>query len=146
MTSSSSATKRPASLKSLLRSLVDWGWRPPLWAVPFALFFGTLGGARPSDYLSAYQFSLVFSFCVGAALRGARLFIRRFYHCEPGEIQARPAWLTGPIYAFSSLSGAFAAAVIIHFTLEPRLLGNPQSIAATVLFTLLFCALFMGIN
>jgi hypothetical protein len=39
--------RRPA----LLRALLDAVWQAPLWAIPFALFFGTMFGGRPQSYL-----------------------------------------------------------------------------------------------
>jgi hypothetical protein len=44
-------------LRSLLRAL----WQQPLWAIPFALFFGILNNVRASGWLSMYGIALLFT-------------------------------------------------------------------------------------
>ncbi len=41
--------------------------------------------------------------------------------------------------------GSFLAAIIAHFTLLPGWLGSPRAILLLTMFTLIFCALIMGI-
>src|SRR5262245_61758310 len=44
------------------RSFVRMLLQTPLWAVPFAIFFGTLSGSSLKAYAGAYVFSLVFAY------------------------------------------------------------------------------------
>lgn len=44
---------------SLGREALGLLWKPFVWAIPFALFFGTLYGATREDYTGAFVASLV---------------------------------------------------------------------------------------
>ena len=53
---------------TLLQRLWAAAWQQPLWAIPFALFFGLLYGGRWESFVVAYKFSLVYAYCIRIAL------------------------------------------------------------------------------
>src|SRR2546428_674202 len=59
---------RPKRPPSPWLSLLGLLWRQPLYAVPFAIFFGTLNGASRAIYVLAYVVSLFFAYAIGLAL------------------------------------------------------------------------------
>src|SRR6266545_4956677 len=129
-----------------LRALLDWLWQQPLWAVPFALFFGTIFGSRPADYWLCYKLSLVFGYAIGLWLWFMKQFIRprlvRRAIADGREHNVlHGAWIAG-----GCLAASYLAAFIIHRTLLPGFLGNPRAFAISGMYTLLFATLFGGIQ
>jgi hypothetical protein len=43
------------------RALVRIAWEAPLWALPFAAFFGMVYGGRPRAFTAAYPIALTFA-------------------------------------------------------------------------------------
>jgi sensor histidine kinase YesM len=116
-------------------------WRQALWAVPFALFFGLLsdhgGGWR--TYAIAFRISLVFSYAIGIALWVTRfVLVPRLHTGSPLRI--------GLAYGVSTLLGSYVAAVVVHVLVFPGFLGTPRNVLVSGIFTLLFFALFSGIQ
>ena len=118
-------------------------WRQPIFAIPFALFFGTLFGRGSEGYLDAFKFSLVFTYLVGLAIWGVTHFLVPRLSLEEGGTRA--VWLITSIYTGASFIGSVVAALLIHFFLMPGFLGSGRSIAIMSMFSLLFAALAMGI-
>ncbi len=131
---SDSTPKRP--LRGLLRMLIV----QPLWAVPFALFFGTLFGASLGSFLQAYKMSLVFALSIGSAMWVTTYFIEPRLRVDEDSDDA--GWWVGAWYMGMAVVGSYAAGIIIHFTLMPGFLGSWRSIAISTMFTLIFVALF----
>ncbi len=134
-------TNRRPPLADLLLTLL----RQPLWALPFAFFFGTIFGARWRTYVQAYQVSLVFSLTIGLALWAVKHFL------EPRLVRWMPrgrdlGLRIGTAYTLSALAASYIAAYLIHFTVMPGFMGSPRSVLIATLYTLLFVALFGGIN
>ena len=50
-------------------------WQQPLYAIPFALFFGVLYGGSRLDFVTAYKFSLVFAYTIRLALELLEFFV-----------------------------------------------------------------------
>jgi signal transduction histidine kinase len=117
----------------------------PLWAMPFALFFGLMMGGTWPVYLTAFRISLVFSSCVGLSLWAVKHFVEpRLRGRAP---QGRDLGLRiGLTYAAGSLLASYVAATIVHFGVLPGFLGTTRSFLMDTMFTLLFVALFSGIN
>ena len=131
---------RPQPVPSLWRLLLF----TPLWAVPFALFFGTVFGARWATYRLAYLDSLVFAFCIRLALLVAARWI---VPALPIERTDR-AWLPiSAVHVVAAMVGSFAGAFTIHWFLQPGFLGNGGGLALLMvaMWSLLFSALFTGI-
>ena len=130
---------------SLSRALLSTLWQQPLYAIPFALFFGTLYGARFEAYVTAFKLSLVFAFTirlsiVALVIWGLPVLRRRFPH--GGRL---PIGIEGPSYAAASIVGSGVAALIIHRFLLPGFLGSPRAIAVSGAYTVLFTITFSGI-
>jgi two-component sensor histidine kinase len=121
-------------------------WRQPLWAIPFALFFGTMFGSGFASYVLAYKMSLVFAYLIGLGLWVAHyIVLRDYYACDEMERET-PVLRLVITYSACSLVPAYIASAIIHFTLMPGFLGGPRQVAVSGMFTLLFTALFSGIS
>jgi LytS/YehU family sensor histidine kinase len=138
---SSAKTKRPRTpLQGFLRLLI----MQPLWAIPFALFFGTIFGGVREAYVQSFYVSLVFSFCIGTTIWAVHHFgqpaIARRVEGTPNE------WQIGAAYALAAIVASYVAAVIVHLWVMPGFLGSPRAVVTSGMFTLLFVALFTGIN
>ena len=133
---------KPARKRSLLPRLLRILWQQPLWAIPFALFFGTVFGEGPGSYWRAYKISLVFAFTIGIAIHGVEHFI-----VGPRRADRRrfPLWLEILTFTGSSLLASYLASIIAHFTVAPGMLGSARSIATTGMFGLLFTLLITGL-
>jgi two-component sensor histidine kinase len=117
----------------------------PLWAIPFAIFFGTLYGPGSwSGYVLAYQISLVFAYAIGFAIWVvASIIVPRI---ESGGGGVGLGVQIGLCFVSASLVGSYVASFIVHFTLLPGFMGSWRSIAVSGMFSLLFAALFGGIS
>jgi serine phosphatase RsbU (regulator of sigma subunit) len=129
-------------LRSFLRMIVV----QPLWAVPFAVFFGTIfGGATWRGYLQAYKLSLIFAVCIGVALWGLScLVLPRLRHGD-GRSRALPLWAEVTSYLVTSILASYVAAVIVHLGVLPGFLGGARQVAISGMFALLFSSLGVGI-
>jgi two-component sensor histidine kinase len=129
-------------LQGLWRTL----WRSPLYAIPFALFFGTLYGPSRDAYVGAYLVSLIFALSIGLCIWANRSFVMpRLLDCEaPGASRAQLQ--VGLSFFAAAVIGSYAAAIIVHFTLVPEFLGSGRSWAISGMYTLLFFGLIGGIN
>ncbi|MEO5616471.1 MAG: histidine kinase [Candidatus Eisenbacteria bacterium] len=133
------ANRKPAN-RSPARGLLRIAISQFLWAIPFALFFGTLFGSTPGAYLHAYKMSLVFAFTIGLFLWVTTHFIEP--RLGPDEEADTGGWVVGSWYVGMAVFGSYLAAVIIHFTVEPGFLGSWRSLAVSTMFTMIFVGLF----
>src|SRR5262245_44638942 len=91
---------------------------PFLWAIPFALFFGTLYGRGWSGYGRAYVISLVFA----AVIRLATVLVEHVL--VPRFVPRRPdgshGWLPeSALYFVATVGGSFVAAFLVDWLLLP---------------------------
>jgi sensor histidine kinase YesM len=121
-------------------------WRQPLWAILFALFFGTLYGGGAFTYWLAYKISVVFAYAIGHAIWFTAYFIEPRCRDPLGEDVEPGDWRIGAWYVGMATLGSFVAAILVHFFLFRGFLDNWRSWVASGLYTLLFVALFTGIN
>jgi serine phosphatase RsbU (regulator of sigma subunit) len=120
-------------------------WQQPLYAIPFAVFFGLLfGGGEWSSYVRAYKISLVFAYTIGFSVWATEAFLMSRYRPEGGPRRI-PLW--GEILTFMGVSivASMLASVIAHFTFMPGMLGGVRGVLLTVMFTFLFAGLVTGI-
>lgn len=133
--------RKPRALASLVKRLL---WTP-LTAIPFALFFGTLMGRGPSDYVGAYLISLIMALGISLTLWATEFGLmpqlekRRIV--EPDS----PGFVFAIYYVVAAMIGTYLSALLIHFTIYPQLLATARSIVVMGMFALLFAALFTGI-
>ncbi len=128
--------------RSALQQLGTIAWRTPLWSIPTALFFGTLFGDRGwTSYWFAYQLSMVFGFIINVCIWALESFVLPRQRCE----ETGRGWQIPIYYAVAALIGSYIAAIIIHFTLMPGLMGSARSMVIVGMFSLLFTGLIGGI-
>jgi len=130
-------------VQSGLRGLLRMLWRQPLWAIPFALFFGTMfGHGKLRDYWGAYQISLIFAYVIGLVIWAIETFIagpRR------GNRRAFPLWVEILCFTAGSLIASYLAAIVTSLTLMPDMLRGGRAIAMVGMFGLIFSVLVTAI-
>ena len=117
---------------------------PLLWAIPFALFFGTLYHADLGGYGWAYLVSLVFAAVIrGATVIAERVLVPRLRARAP---DGASRWLPeAAIYLVVSVSASFLAAAIVNQFLVPGFLGSPRAWLISGMFATTFSILVGGI-
>ena len=141
MTGMRNAVALPVPRPRLLVSLVV---APALWAVPFALFFGTLYNADLRGYGWAYVVSLVFALVIRAATVLAERVLVPWLRLREPERTKR--WLPeAAIYLVVSVSASVLAAAIVNQFLVPGFLGSPRAWLISGMFALAFSVLVGGI-
>ncbi len=148
VTIASSPPRRPRRNPRALRGFLEVLWRQPLWAVPFALFFGLLNdsGRGWPTYVLSYELSLVFAYSIGLALWGVGCFVAPRLQADTAGSPESATLRIGMAYSAGALIASYVAAFVIHRTIVPGFLGSPHRVIESGLFTLLFCALFAGIS
>lgn len=130
--------------RSLGRGLLDVAWKTPLWAIPFALFFGTLFGAAWDDYVESYAIALVFSYLISTSVflvgRYAVPRVRR--GARPGGY---PMVRVGALFGVASFAASLVAALVVDRFVHPGFLHGSNAWRSTALFSLLFTILVGGI-
>ncbi len=126
--------KAPSFLGILLYS--------PLWAVPFALFFGFLSGGSLGHYILSYKISLLFTVVIRVTIYSTARWLVPALRVP----QSDEAWLPiAAIYLATSLLSTYVSAYLTQRFLLHEFFGGTRGIVATGLFGLLFSLLFMGI-
>jgi len=129
---------------SLGRRMWKTLWQQPLYAIPFALFFGTIYGGNWSTYFMAYRFSLIFAYTIRIVLELVEVFVLPRFR-QGGPSGRVPLRIEIAMYAVFSIGASYVAAAIIHFTLLPGMLGSARSVLINGAFALVFSLLFGGI-
>lgn len=124
--------------------------RPFLLTLPFAIFFLVVNrGARGSfleSFFGYYVVSLVFSLCVNTAVEAnMKWVVPRLPAGSPADGAPRSHALEIASYAVASLLASVAAAILLHYTLVPDMLGSVGAVARVAMFALLFTAGFLGV-
>ena len=116
------------------------------WAVPFALFFGTMFGATWPTYVLAYKMAVVFSYCIGSGIWAVQRFFIPCRVIPLAEPHGRHVLDIGLYICGAAIISSYVAALIVHLTIYPQFLGSVRAVVISGMFTLLFTALFGGIN
>lgn len=120
--------------------------RPTLLSVPFALFFMIIEGGKFSQLGSYYLVTLIFAFAVTAATQANGAWVVPRLPTVATETGTSPSMaLHIGSYAVASVLGSLAAAIALHFTIMPQMLGSARAVAQVLVFALLFTALFLGV-
>jgi signal transduction histidine kinase len=128
-------TRRPPSFASTV--LLS-----PLWAVPFALFFGTLTGSSLEAYLVSYRIALAFTFVIRFALYATARWIVPALRIPIAD----EAWLPiSATYMTMCVLASYAAAFVVQRWVEPGFAGGGRGLVAIGLWGLLFTLLFTGL-
>ena len=126
--------KTPSFLSILLYS--------PLWALPFALFFGFLSGGTLGHYILSYKIALLFTVVIRATIYATARWLVPMFRVP----QSDEAWLPiAIIYLATSMLSTYASAYLTQHFLLRDFFGGTRGIVATGLYGLLFSLLFMGI-
>ncbi len=132
----------PAS--GLGRSLITALWQQPIYAVGFALFFGTLYGATREAFWIAFKVSLIFAFIIRVALIALKHWglpwLRRRFGGRPLPIR-----IEAPAYLVASVSGSYLAAALINAFMLPGFLGSPLAVARSGAYAVLFTVTIGGV-
>lgn len=137
----SDASRGPGIMRSFWRAL----WQAPLWAAPFALFFGTLGNGSLKGFAGAYGIALTFSTIIltcNWALRSVAMPILR---------RVIPEWrprvrMLVAAYFLTSMSGSLLAAMTVHLYVRPGFLDSLQAIVVWGMFSILFIGLILSLS
>lgn len=126
------------------RLLVSLLFAPLLWAVPFALFFGTLYGGGWDTYLSAYYISLVFAVVIrGATVLAERIILPRLWsRAGSGRY---PLLMSAATYMVACVGASYVAAFIVDRFLYKGFLGSPRAWLISGMFAVAFTLLVGGI-
>jgi signal transduction histidine kinase len=132
---------RAGSLPAALLRLL---WAQPIWAIPFALFFGTIYGPSLAMYWHSYKASLVYAYMIGLTITLLEILIM------PGLRRRRrfgrlPLALDIALFAVAAVLGSYAAAAILHFTFMPGMLGSTRSVLQSGLYAMVFAVLIGGV-
>jgi len=139
-----SRARRPATPRTSLLSVL---WRGPLYAIPFALFFGMLMGGSWAALVGVYKVSLIFTYTNGLMTWAVRWFvIPALGRGDTQLTKQRKILRDVACYFAAALVGSLTAALIIHLTIFPGFLGSPRQFAVLGMFTLLFAAVFIGVS
>ncbi len=131
----------PRQRSNLLVSLL---FAPLLWAVPFALFFGTLYGAGWASYRGAYVVSLVFAAVIRSATVAAEyLLLPRLRRRTSGSRQ--PWLLDASVYMAVSVTASYLAAFLVDRFLMRGFMGSPRAWLVSGMFAVAFSLLVGGI-
>jgi two-component system, LytTR family, sensor kinase len=137
-------TRRPN--RNALAGLAGLAWKQPLYAAPFALFFGLMYGHGARGFLLAYEISLAFAYLIGLGVWTAMHVVVPRLNLPAYDSGAGAVWLEAAVYASLVMAGAYAGALVAHLWIMPGFLGGPRAIAITGMYTLIFCGLFSALS
>ena len=118
---------------------------PILWAVPFALFFGTLYSRGLGGYGWAYVVSLVFAVVIRGAIALAERFVVPILRRRGGAEGRYPWVLDAAVYAGVSVGASFVAAILVDRFIVRGFLGSPRAWLVSGMFAVAFTVLVGGI-
>ncbi len=144
MTRSRSAATPPVELEErrvpLLRRFWNTLWQQPLWAIPFALFFGLLYGGSPRSFLISFKISLVYAYCIRVSLELLEAFVLPAIQRSRPD-RRLPLWVGIAAYTVTAILGSYIAALIV----QPNMYGSARSMLINGAYALIFSTLFGGI-
>jgi signal transduction histidine kinase len=132
-------------LMNLIRAIARSALLIVLWAVPFALFFGTLYGGGLSSYGWAYVVSLVFATTIRGAIGLAEQLVVPRLRRRAGAAVQYPWMLDAAVYMGVSVTASYLAAFIVDRFLIHGFLGSPRAWVVSGMFAIAFSLLVGGI-
>ena len=131
-----------------LQGLVRLSWAQPLWAVPFALFFGLINerGRGPEIYLLAYKVAVVMAYTIGLALWGVEHYVMPRVRRDSSDPARAPEWRIGATYVAVAVAASYVGFLIVHVFFLPEFLISGRSWLISGLYSLVFSGLFGGLS
>ncbi len=114
----------------------------PLWALPFALFFGTIFGGHWGQYRMSFSVALVYTLVIRVAIWATGRWLVPALNLPERDASWLP--LAG-LYMGVSLAASLLAAEIVNVFLLHDFMRDLRGLAVVFLYALLFAGLFMGI-
>ncbi len=131
----------PITFSSVLRLFL----RQTVVAAPFGIFFAILFGKGISDFLPFFGVSLIFAYTIGTTIMLNRVFVLpRIIGAASAEGGSALIIEVGS-YALAAMIGSVAAGTIVETTIQKGIFTSARGISMFIAFTLLFCALFLGL-
>jgi serine phosphatase RsbU (regulator of sigma subunit) len=128
-----------------LRRVLSFLVRQTVLAAPFGVFFSILFGKGISDFWPFFLVSLIFAYMIGiTVVLNRALILPRIVGAASAEGGSALIIEIGS-YAVAAMLGSVAAAAIVETTIQKGIFTSPRGISMFVSFTLLFCALFLGL-
>ena len=137
--------KRRKNARGSLANLVPLIWKQPLYALPFALFFGFIYGHGWRGYLLALEVSITFAYPIGVAVWLAHRTVPRL-HLPSHDTSGGAVLRESAVYVGFAAAGAAVGALVTQFVWIHRFLNDVRSILLTIVWTLLFCVLFTALS
>ncbi|HZE19959.1 MAG TPA: hypothetical protein VE402_07540, partial [Candidatus Angelobacter sp.] len=130
----------PSLGRQLLRLVV----RQAVLALPFAIFFNVLFGKGLRTFRDYYLVSAIFAYIISIMiLVNRRWVLPRILRATRPEGRSLIVVETGS-FALAAIVGSILAGLLLDRTLAHGQFFSAHGIAIFLLFTLLFCALFLG--
>ncbi len=117
-------------------------WQVPLWAVPFALFFGTINGPSRNGYLGAYVGSLIFALSINLCIWFTQWVVLPHLPTIEGRMRV---WQHGLVFGGAAMVGAFLAAFTLQRTIAPGFMSNAQAVLVMGMYTVLFVVMITAL-
>lgn len=119
--------------------------RPALVAVPFAGFF-YIQSDRRAGFAGYWVGAMVFSYLIAWSIRANRRWVVPLL-ARAGSTDRGPGlvWEVAS-FAFASLFGSLAAAVILQLTISPGILGSGRVAFQVISWSVIFGALFLAVS
>jgi serine phosphatase RsbU (regulator of sigma subunit) len=127
------------------RDLLGYLWKVPFWALPFALFFVLVSGARFGAFWEYYRVAFVFTCFTMMSVWVTRNWIQPLL-IPPGPKDPRATIRMSATYVGGALFATVLAGLFVHFTFIPGFLGDFRGVLMIVVYSLLFGALFLGLS
>jgi len=137
--------RKPARPPGPWRDLLRVTLLLPLWALPFALFFVLVTGAKFSAFWLYYQVSLVFTTSALLSVWFTKHWLERRVMGATRLPVNRTLAIAGT-YMGMAVFGTMAAAVFLNLAVVPGFLGGARGVLTVLVYCLLFGGLFLGIS
>lgn len=136
--------RKPSVPAKPLPDLLSILWKVPLLSLPFAAFFLFVNNAPWSQFGGFYTVAMIFALGISLSLWVTTHAISPWL---AGKItgEGRRTIVISAVHMFTSMIGAIAAALVVSATLIPHFFGDARGIAMTLLFSLMFGLMFMGV-
>ncbi len=125
------------------RDLLNFAWKVPLWALPFAAFFLLVTGAPFRTFGLYYAVSLVFTLAAMFSVWFTKHWLERRI---AALVPRHPTLAVSGVYMGVALLATMAAALFLNAFVVPGFMGGLRGMAIVMVYAVLFGALFLGVS